>query len=208
MESSVFKSYNFLVLTVIDCEYSLCNKLLLNYIETIRSGKYMINLEDIDYGKIYKGEPRPGGAFLDKFMIWEPHSLKIKTAFLPNYSDGMYTFIYNFCKIYHLSATSIRLSNNAKDKHCFSLNLFDFTNNKTTERVIYNIKENKRWVFYDKGPIQPFEDVENYQTRFISKRFDRRILLEYLNRLNIQIENNDFWQSKDNKAFYFERLKW
>jgi len=56
--------------------------------------------------------------------------------------------------------------------------------------------------------VQPFEDMTNYENTIKTKRFNKEIILDNLKKLNINIEDNQFWESKNGMSIFFEQLKW
>jgi hypothetical protein len=58
------------------------------------------------------------------------------------------------------------------------------------ERVISATATNGRWEWHTSGEPLPFEDVDRYSARNIRDRFDRRMLLGYLNALGISADDD------------------
>jgi hypothetical protein len=77
------------------------------------------------------------------------------------------------------------------------IDIFGASNNNETNlvRSIAVIKESG-WKFYQYGTPLHFEKQELYQARVIKNRFNRTILIEYLNQIGIDIYNETFYNSK------------
>ncbi|UAY54270.1 hypothetical protein [Arachidicoccus terrestris] len=202
-------SFSYVVLTIFEKNISDCFDELSEFILNDERDNYKISKGKINFNKIYINEPPPGGAHFSIFLIWEPRNLIGKTAFLSSYSDGRYTLVLNYCEKYKVKAVSVSFTNRKDTSYlAYMFKYFDFSQNEVVERIIYTIKDDAKWVFYEKGKIQPFEDMANYKNRIKTKRFNRNILLSYLGKMNINIEKGSFWQSNDGIAFYFEQICW
>jgi hypothetical protein len=69
--------------------------------------------------------------------------------------------------------------------------------------VIAGIYDEDRWRFEAHGEVQPFEDLARYQVRRIRDRFDRALLLHYLEALGISGDEPAFFR----RATLFESLR-
>lgn len=61
------------------------------------------------------------------------------------------------------------------------------------ERTICAHAEDGRWSWETTGSIQPFEQPERYKARRIKDRFDRPLLVSYLEALGIRVDHRDFF---------------
>jgi hypothetical protein len=57
------------------------------------------------------------------------------------------------------------------------------------ERVVYTLKEAK-WVFFEKGSLQPFENAAYYTAKHKKERLNKSIMLEYCEKLAILKSGN------------------
>ena len=78
------------------------------------------------------------------------------------------------------------LSNEAKMDNPFYQ--FYFSNMNFEERKIMAYEEDK-WIFYEEGSPLDIEDENNYKNRVIKKRLNSDIIVEYLNKIGI-----DLWE--------------
>lgn len=117
----------------------------------------------------------------DKFVIWEPSSAKDVTIFYSNFRDGWYTLIYSLFRSIGAETFNFYLSD-IKDKgkigfYAYGLNY---------ERVVRVLFDDK-WQFFEKGEPLFFENVDIYKNRKIVDRMNNEVLIQYLNRLNLNI---------------------
>jgi hypothetical protein len=56
-------------------------------------------------------------------------------------------------------------------------------------RTLCAVAEDGRWSWHESGRPLPFEDVQRYQARRISARFDRGLLVAYLAHLGIRVDD-------------------
>ena len=85
------------------------------------------------------------------------------------------------------------------------MNSFQFTQKGIDVRTVYAMKDDSKWIFYENGIIQWFEDESYYKRRFIKNRLNKDILLSYCAKLGFAITEAHFWESED--AILFERIK-
>ena len=84
------------------------------------------------------------------------------------------------------------------------MNSFQFIQNGIDVRTVYAMKDPK-WIFYENGIVQWFEDESYYKRRLIKNRVNKDILLSYCTKLGFAITEVKFWESKD--AILFERIQ-
>ena len=53
--------------------------------------------------------------------------------------------------------------------------------------------EDRKWIFCQEGPVQPFENADYYTRRRIKDRFNREIITEYMLKIGYDITHDDFW---------------
>ena len=75
------------------------------------------------------------------------------------------------------------------------------------ERVIQNIKDGSKWCFFQKGEVCSFENTGYYAMKRGAKKFDYEIMKEYLVKLGLNIEDNDFWTPKGEKFLFYRLLR-
>lgn len=203
----MISEFTYVVLSIIECEFDRCAEEFTNYLNDEVSDKYSIVKESPDLKKIYFPFPQAGGAHMCKILIWEPKNLKGKTAFITNYQDGRHTLIFNYCKHFKRKAVKIAFSNTAIRYPAFMFYYFDFSGENYVERIISLIKDTSKWEFYSSGPTQAFENLEYYNSKNAKGKFNKKIILEYLVKLDIDIENENFCKS-NLQGFYFDQNKW
>lgn len=146
---------------------------------------------------------------MDKILLWEPSNLIGQTAFFVNSYDGRLTIILNYCKKFKRKAVKVSFSNIKEKYPSFKFQYLDFSSNENIERVIILIKDGRKWEFYTSGEVQYFEELENYHNIRSVKKFNKEIILEYLLRLNINICDDKFWTSlEDRHSYYIFQTKW
>jgi hypothetical protein len=60
--------------------------------------------------------------------------------------------------------------------------------------ITAGIFDEGRWQFEVRGTPQPFEDLQRYKARRVQDRFDRALLLEYLEALDIRADDADWYR--------------
>jgi len=202
--NNFYDKYEFFPLTILDSPLETV-ELELKEILTTWQKDSKIEFGPVDLDKI---NPPPmiiaGGAHLPKFLIWEPKNNPNSTAFFSNYQDGLNSLIHVWNQRYGKRAVSIRLSN---DSICdYPHHEINVKTTENEERVVYTHVASK-WEFFQTGPVQEFEDTENYKAKKIKDRLNNDIVNKYLYKLGFKIWEEDFYKS-NNKGIYFERLSW
>jgi hypothetical protein len=61
-------------------------------------------------------------------------------------------------------------------------------------RMITAANDGGRWVFETSGDPLPFERLEEYRHRRISRRFTCDLLYDYLRQLGVPLDNEPVWE--------------
>ena len=104
-----------------------------------------------------------------------------------NLIDGGWTYINKIAKTFNVRTLYIRIKDDVPYP-AYYLAYFD----KNSERIIYNIKEN-RWKFYQHGPVAFFEENDKYQEKKISDKFNMKKILTFCERLGINVLEDNFF---------------
>ncbi len=72
-----------------------------------------------------------------------------------------------------------------------------YYNGIDNQRTIYLIHDSNKWIFHQEGNIQSFEAPEYYKKKIKRNRFNKMILIEYLLKCNIDIDDHYFWTPKN-----------
>jgi hypothetical protein len=128
-----------------------------------------------------------------KALFYLPLSHRNYTIMVSNLNDGWFTLCNVLCK--HMNRDyylfTIEDDSNPEPKNSFAY----FSKGKI-ERNVYTLKEANKWVFYENGAIQSFEEPSNYRKRQIKERLNKTILVKYCHNLNLNIEDDRFWESE------------
>ena len=119
-----------------------------------------------------------------------------------NHSDGWVTLVNAIATELKISCCSFKISNL---ESVDAMNAFSCWKHGKEVRTVYAMKES-RWVFYEKGEIQWFENPEFYGHKVIKKRLNKEILAIYCDRLGLPISEASFWHSND--SILLERVGW
>lgn len=130
--------------------------------------------------------PPMDGVHDDIFCVWKVKQYPCKVFFISNSSDGRQTL----CNVLHLKLScsyyQFAISSNAESPFF----LFHYSPKHGIDRDVLNYKENK-WVFYEKGPENKIEEKEFYKRRVRKERLNKEILIRYLKKTGVILENID-----------------
>jgi len=68
--------------------------------------------------------------------------------------------------------------------------------------VLSAIKEDKKWIWFADGPLQSYEDSDNYEQRMIKKRLNENIVNDYLDIIGFNPNTDPFNFSQDVYVIY------
>ena len=73
--------------------------------------------------------------------------------------------------------------------------MFQLWRNGVRERSVMVMRDSDKWVFFEKGQLEEFEEPELYGRRLKRERLDRVALLRYLKRLGFDLNDPLFWST-------------
>ncbi len=123
-----------------------------------------------------------------------------KIIYIDNTGESYYSLIWNICTDNDVEGVHLKISSQTCEYPGYMMHYF----NKMKERSILCYKEDK-WVFFDKGEIQSFENTTYYSNKQKKKRFNKDIIVEYCKALDFNIEDDDFWEPVGD-VYKFTRL--
>jgi len=159
-------------------------------------------LEKVDLKKVCSTRTIPYNSNKIKFVLYEPVTNPGSTVFFANFTDGWYTAVRNYSKIYKKNAFQVGFTTSELiDYPAFFFYYFYLNKGKFTERTVHAIKEDK-WVFYSDDNPLAIEDVANYTKRSIKDRINNNIIIEYLKKAGYDLTDIPFYTS-NKKAILF-----
>ena len=193
-----FNNFNF---SVFECDFDNFTKAIYNckwYEQSLLQNKVLIRKQPLNLDEYI--DP-PHGAHYQKFSWWTTSDYKNKIFFASNCRDGMSSLCQNLsrelgCKLYEFGIS--------KGEEAYYGCIFFYCNKGERERAILAYMED-RWVFWQRGELLPFENPAYYSNRFIKKRLNYDILVEYLGKMGINLFDID---SNVENCMTFERIKW
>ena len=139
-----------------------------------------------------------------KCLMWQPKSVEFDlVVFITSLSDGWPTLINKYFSIHQRESISVTFTPTLIE---FPMFAFAYKNH-ICDRVIQVIKEERKWTFFEKGTLLSFEDEENYKKKKIVDRLNNSIIIEYLQRNDININESDFWKPKNIALEFYTNLE-
>ena len=138
-----------------------------------------------------------------KFMLFEPLTNPDKTVFFSNLSDGWYTAVYNYARLFKKDIYQIGLTTNKKLKQYpayFFVKFFYNDRDEFQQRVIHLIKENS-WTFYENSEkVKPLEieTIENYSAKRKIDRLNNEIIFDYMKKAGFDLTGTNFFKTNEN----------
>jgi hypothetical protein len=113
-----------------------------------------------------------------------------KTLFVSSGADGNWTLINNISKTIPGAHLVIEVS---RPDLKYPRNAISAMANGERFRVVYAMRDEPSWQFYDLGPPLDFEDVIHYRARIKKERLTPAIIASYLKRMTYGSLRRDFW---------------
>ena len=192
-----FNNFNF---SVFECDFESFTKAMYEqYKQSFVGNKVKIYSSPLDVTK-YTDVPH-GGSHYPKMSWWTNALYKNLIFFISNRRDGMSSLCHNISRDLECKHYGFRIS---KDEEAYYGCTFSYCNKGKDERSVLAYMED-RWVFWQEGELLPFENPAYYSNRFIKKRLNYDILVEYLGKMGINLFDID---SNVTNCMTFERIKW
>lgn len=192
-----FNNFNF---SVFECDFDSFTKAMYErYKQSFVENKVKIYSSPLDVTE-YIDVPY-GGSHYPQMSWWANRLYKNLIFFMSNRRDGMSSLCQNLsrelgCKLYKFGIS--------KGEEAYYGCTFFYCSKGERERAILAYMED-RWVFWQRGELLPFENPAYYSNRFIKKRLNYDILVEYLGKMGINLFDID---SNVENCMTFERIKW
>lgn len=126
-------------------------------------------------------------------FFYNPKNMDKKTVMVTNALDGWSTLSRIIGNYFGCEYIKVRLDDELIPE---PMNSFIYARDNE-ERVVYSIKEGRKWTFYSTGKPVFFENMDYYKKIRINKRMNRSILIEYCNNIGLDILSDSFWEIKD-----------
>ncbi|WP_416762693.1 hypothetical protein ACNI65_09840 [Roseateles sp. So40a] len=164
---------------------------------------YQLIRSPLDLEEVAFGKPSSSGRTKKKAVIFEAQADPVCTVLVSNIADGWHTLVNVLSA--RLNVPCIQINSTA-DGVINAFNQFEIQVPGMESRVVHALEDGDRWVFFEKGPIQPFESPEHYKKRRIRDRLRRQDLMAYLEALGIDAQSEDFWKGEGRHGIYLVQV--
>jgi len=186
----ILENYSSLVLTVMWHPFELLVPLFeKKFLDPNRKTKFLFECGRFSLSDVYKGCPPSGGAHKARVLLRSFGVNNEITILSANFQDG-----WNSLGYYISPELSIQVSIfaiNRLDTE-YPRNAFTLLWNNETVRHVSAMKDDPRWVFYEKGEIQPFEDPSLYKKRRVKDRLPPEAVIKIAENLGLDIDTEEF----------------
>lgn len=153
----------------------------------------MTVLDDLDFQLIDLGSPKYNPP-ISKAIIYSPIATPGRTVLLTNLRDGWASLAIRLGNV--VGCDCIRINTTRADVE-YPLNRFAVMRDGVDIRYVHSMLDSDKWVFFEEGEVQPFEDAKQYKKRKIRDRLTRDLVFEYFSRMGFDIENEDLWRTRE-----------
>jgi hypothetical protein len=95
----------------------------------------------------------------------------------------------------------------SEDDAEYPINRFEVWRDGKSCRSVAVMKDVNKWLFYERGEVESFEQPSFYSRKRKRGRLDRSILIYYMANLGWDIGRIEFWQSRGTSNLYSEVRK-
>ncbi len=196
-----FELYDFFQISIIQDKIENVSENLTLF---LGSGSLIKNeVEVVDFSKVCSNRTIPYNPKTIEFILFEPLTNPGTTVFFPNMTDGWYTLVYNYTRLYKKNAFKVGFTTDETIKYpAYFFKYFYIEKDKIIERAVHAIKEDK-WVFCTSNSSLDIEDITNYLKRNIKDRLNNEIIIDYLFKAGYNMKDKNFYSSSK-KILRFE----
>lgn len=191
----------FLSATIFDQPRAVVETAVGRCLEHIAPGRFSSRTAPINLKYIYEVEPEAGGAHLKHLLLFSPESNPDNTVLVCDLADGWASLSFLLAR--ELKGFQIRVLS-TQDGVKYPQNLFEVWRLGESIRFVMAMRDSDKWQFFERGAVQPFEDVALYKESLKKNRLSRSILKRYLERIGWDIAQKIFWQSKELAVYFTE----
>jgi hypothetical protein len=123
---------------------------------------------------------------------------------IPNLIDGWKTLFHNIT--FNLKISGYYFSISSKNEN-EPYNCIIYVENGLEKRICSIIKENKKWIFYERGEPLFFENINYYQNKLKRDKLNKEIIINYLHELKIVNDNKLEIQNNSNILFEYDNYQ-
>jgi hypothetical protein len=181
---------------------SIHNFLLSDY----ASSKYTIVYDQVEVDKFYLENlhEKPELEFYG-VLYYNPVNAPNKTIAIGN--AGSWGTLSNYiCK--NLSSGNFQFDMNSEQSKIIRNTLLFNEKGKTLRSVqcLFSDEDNE-WVFFQKGDPLWFENTTYYERQEVNTRLNKDILIEYCEKLGLQVRQDDFFRSDQKSLFVKHQVR-
>jgi hypothetical protein len=194
----------FLALTIARLPLNEMDITVQGVLSRIAEGRFQRSTGCLDLTRIYELEPPAGGAHLFKILLYSPESSPGSSVLITNVADGWNSLCHLVEKDHQ--SYQIQIISTRSDAE-FPQNRLEVWTNGVSRRVVMTMRDSDDWIFFQKGPQEPFEDAAFYKATTKRKRLDREIIVKYMKTAGYDLTNGSFWRTSEEAVYYEEQSK-
>lgn len=158
------------------------------------------SIEDVYMKKLYGQSP---AEFLGA-VFFKPKQLKKGVVVLGN-SGGWATLCNYICK--GLNSINIQFDINSLESEIHRNSLVMSDSGKIVRSVQSIVDDKGIWQFNENGEALWFENIEYYKVQEKAKRIDQEILVQYCEKLSLNVKDPSFFESNDESIFVKRQIR-
>ncbi len=194
-----FDTHRFLAFTLVQSPLPQVDKAIETELDRIAPHRFSRHLGKLQLLNLYETAPPPGGAHLYKIAIYSPCIAPDCTLIMTNLADSWSSLSYLVSKI--VRSEQLLVISSEQDVR-YPMNRFELWRNGQSARSVMVMRDSDKWVFYERGVAEPFEEPELYAQVQKRKRLTRDILLRYVKKAGWDVASPDFWTATGETVYY------
>jgi hypothetical protein len=192
-----------LSLTVIGASLDTVDQEIRAVLSRIAPNRFRRVVGELCLNAIYEIDPPTGGAHLFKLVIYTPRQSMGNCVLVTNVTDGWNSLCHKIANEYkHFQFQVISSRPDVK----YPQNFFEVWRSGVSTRAVICMRDSDKWVFFQKGKSEDFEETSFYEHRVKRARLTREIITGYLRKNGWNIDQPSFWEAATG-GIYFEELR-
>jgi hypothetical protein len=193
----------FLSFTITTASRERVDQSLQLVLSRIKLGRFRRFTAPLSLSTIYEVEPPAGGAHPFKLVLYTPSQVPKCCVVITNKADGWNSLFHLIAKEHHEFQIQVI---STQDDVEYPKNKIEIWRSGQSVRTVMVIRDSDKWVFFEKGEIEKFEQQHLYKNRIKKMRLNRNHIIEYCQSIGWDITKDSFWKT-DQESIYYEEIQ-
>ena len=193
----------FLSLSIARAQLSLVDRAVQHVLSRIAPGRFRRRIGQLHLSDLYEIEPPAGAAHLFKVAMYSPRQSSSDCVMITNVADGWNSLCHLIARE-HLEFQIQVISTRPGVE--YPQNFLEVWRAGESVRKIMAMRDSDKWLFFQEGTPEGFEETERYNLKTKRDRLNRDSVIRSLRKIGWNIEQSSFWTATGD-AIYFDETR-